>query len=328
MAARGFFSWDRGACSKRTDADLLLETLVSKANDTIQNSLAEDDSWSAATQANVRTEAQTALWRGDRSEPAGGLALRFRIDVSQTGVTFPYYIPVPYSAEVHADVTAGYRWIARDGVLGVEPLRTKVTDNYGDTAVLIGINGPSSHADGKLGKGLTQDVPVELSNSARDQQLYEVKDLSRGGAATACVSESDCVDGVSGALSFLKNQLNNASKTVSNFSALISADEAVRLKAVLTNSSEWVCASRNGASAKTCNLLTRAKRVNAYPNGIELVFREGGERPMTREFALEIVARAAVAQGLATSNPMCDAPTHGAAIRMNFVNKVQYATYD
>ena len=106
------------------------------------------------------------------------------------------------------------------------------------------------------------------------------------------------------------------------------ADEAVRLKAVLTNSSEWVCGSRNGASAKTCNLLTRAKRVNAYPNGIELVFREGGERPMTREFALEIVARAAVAQGLATSNPMCDAPTHGAAIRMNFVNKVQYATYD
>jgi hypothetical protein len=98
--------------------------------------------------------------------------------------------------------------------------------------------------------------------------------------------------------------------------------------AVLGSSSEWVCEARSSAAPKTCKLLTRAKRVNAYPDGVELVFREGGERPMTREFALEIVARAAVAQGLAESNPMCDAPTHGAKLRMNFVNQVQHATYD
>ncbi len=49
---------------------------------------------------------------------------------------------------------------------------------------------------------------------------------------------------------------------------------------------------------------------------------------MTREFALEVLARYAAAMKPAETNAMCDAPTHGAKLQMNFVNKVRYATYD
>ena len=323
VVTRGYFSWDRGACSKRSTLDELLRKLVSKANERVRGQLDAKDTWSAATQANVLAEAQSAVWRGDRGEPIGGLAMRLRIDLSQTGVAFPAYIPTPYSAEVRADVTAGYRWVVKDGVLGVEPLRHKVTDSYGDTAVWFGINGPSERAHTDLIGGLLTDVPEGIRDEARAEQLVEV--VSESEQATSCESEIDCTDRTSYARSFVRRRLSLAS---ADTPALLSDAERQNLQSLFEQRSEWVCTQRANRASKTCNVLLRAKRVNAYPDGVELVFREGGERPMTREFALEIIARHAVRAKQLSENPMCDAPVHGEKLRMNFVNQVQHATYD
>jgi hypothetical protein len=288
-----------------------------------------------AVQANVRAEAQSAIWRGDRDDPQGGLALRLRLDVSQSGVRFEdifgssppsgVVIPVPYSAEVRADVTAGYRWVVKDGVLGVEPLRTKVTDNYGDTAVFIGVNGPVPREDGSLIDALNNDVPKELWSSAREQQLTEIPDILRE-EPVSCDSADDCA--VGDAARALKTVLSWAADPEVLPTTLLSDSESRALKSAISSPTEWDCIVRAGAKTKTCNILARAKRVNAYPNGVELVFREGTERPITREFALESVAKTLVALGYSSRNSMCDAPTPGAKLQMNFVNKVQLATYD
>lgn len=337
IVTRGYFSWDRGACSKRSNANDLLQQIVSGAKDAMLANLDEADPWSAATQANVLAEAQTSMWRGDRGEPLGGLAMRLRIDVRQTGTrqvypaeeigapwwVTPVPVPVPYSAETRADVTAGYRWVVKDGVLGVEALRSKVTDEYGDTAVFIGINGPSSHQDGALTRALMTELPQKLSASAYAEQLVEV--VSESEQATSCESEIDCTDRTSYARSFVRRRLSLAS---ADTPALLSDAERQNLQSLFEQRSEWVCTKRAKRDTKTCNVLLRAKRVNAYPDGVELVFREGGERPMTREFALEIIARHAVRTKVLETNPMCDAPVHGEKLRMNFVNQVQHATYD
>jgi hypothetical protein len=250
--------------------------------------------------------------------------MRLRIDLSQTGVAFPAYIPTPYSAEVRADVTAGYRWVVKDGVLGVEPLRHKVTDSYGDTAVWFGINGPSERAHTDLIGGLLTDVPEGIRDEARAEQLVEVVDAGND-EATSCESEDDCTVAGTRALSFVRTQLNIAKEATP---PLLSGAELQNLKSLFERRSEWVCTQRANRASKTCNVLLRAKRVNAYPDGVELVFREGGERPMTREFALETIARNAVRTKVLETNPMCDAPVHGEKLRMNFVNQVQHATYD
>ena len=337
VVTRGYFSWDRGACSKRSDASEFVDSLVDGARDAMLAELDAGNPVLAALQANVRAEAQSAIWRGDRSDPQGGLAVRLRIDVSQTGVElvdpveaatgielpwwWPRLTPAPYSAEVRADVTAGYRWVVKDGVLGLETMHTKVTDEYGDTALLVGINGPPQHKDGKLIEALETDLPRKVAELAKEKLLYEVATV--GGVVTECQTAADCVDGSSQALGFLKQNLNRAQEW-----SLVSETEAIALKSVVSQPSEWVCANHSGRTEKTCHMLPRAKRVNAYPNGVELVFREGGERPMTREFAIEAIARYAVAARLKDSNPMCDAPSHGAKLQMDFVNKARHATYD
>jgi hypothetical protein len=109
---------------------------------------------------------------------------------------------------------------------------------------------------------------------------------------------------------------------------LITDEESTALRATLTDPREWVCAEHRGRPAKTCHFLLRAKRVNAYPDGVELVFREGGERELTREFAVETLDRYASRLQRGRAPAMCDSPAHGAKLRMAFANKVQLGTYD
>jgi hypothetical protein len=168
------------------------------------------------------------------------------------------------------------------------------------------------------------ELPQKLSASAYAEQLFEVVDPLTN-EATSCESEDDCTVAGTRAISFVRRQLNIASRETP---PLLSEAELQSLKSLFERRSEWVCTRRAKRDTKTCNVLLRARRVNAYPDGVELVFREGGERPMTREFALETIARHAVRMKVLETNPMCDAPVHGEKLRMNFVNQVQHATYD
>lgn len=78
--------------------------------------------------------------------------------------------------------------------------------------------------------------------------------------------------------------------------------------------------------ARSSQVQVRAKRLNVYPDAVELVFREGGESPLDRERVMELVARAgALLTG--GSSAMCDAPTPGKMLSMEFQRQERERAY-
>ena len=64
-------------------------------------------------------------------------------------------------------------------------------------------------------------------------------------------------------------------------------DALIRL---VNDDRNWECADDpdEPEQSKAWRFLLRAKRINVYPDRVELVFRDHGERPMTPAFAIEV----------------------------------------
>lgn len=193
-----------------------------------------------------------------------------------------------------------------DGVLGVHLLSTSILSAYDDTDIYLFFDHDKPVYQDLI-DDLTDDIPTEISEQARAKQLVEITNAA--GEPTPCDSAEACADDHSearGALAgavFLSGELGKIAKNL--------------LVVLLRNPSEWVCEG-------TCKMLLRAQRVNVYPDSVELVFREGGVYPISRETAVELASKLS----LDNPNAMCDASSHGSKLIQSFQRKTKNRVYD
>lgn len=315
VLARAYFSYDRGACSKRMFTSELLQTLVDEATQEMRDEVAEGDPGLAWTESYQYASAQTAIWGLEENQARGGFQLNFKLDISTTGFTFtgpcPFCLPIWFDYDAAASVTGRYEWYVNgEGVVSVRRVggRTHRDFDSGSVYFLFGLDRPLGE---KLEKALVEDVPAGLAERARALQIREIPKLN-GKGPYECSAPSDCAER-GGALTTLD---------VGVLASPIENAEADPIREELKRHDQWICDRACDGCLKTCKMLVRAKRVNVYPDSVELVFREAGGYPAVRESAIELTL------GLAGSrNELCDLPTRGKIAR-GFTSVSQERSYD
>lgn len=312
--ARAYTTHDRGACSKRVDAGEILKKLVDQVTKEMYDQVEEGDPGLASTESDQHAGAQTAVWQDAGTLAAvGGFQLNLALDVGTTGWTWdpPGYINYYASG----NVAGRYQWVlqsgqsekfgAYQGVLGVKLLNTHVLGQYDDGDWWFwGFDKPIA---GDLADALGDEIPAAIVGEGLARQIVEIPGLDE--KPVACTSAAACANpktsSASGALLIAIEAAN-----------LISEDEEDDLKEVVKDPAEWIC-------DKTCKMQLRGQRVNVYPDSVELVFREAGGFPITRESALEMALRK-----LGDEAKMCDSPTRGQKLNRRFQRRTRDRIYD
>jgi len=233
------------------------------------------------------------------------------MDVHTTGVTYSDFCgfdcwPIYVNYDADGNVNGRFRWaIQEDGVLGAEVVSTHTISASDDTD-LYGIFNWSKPIAGDMIDGLKNDVPDDIHEEARSTQLAEIPNLS--GKPVTCDAAADCVSNDAAATLVLAVQASD----------LVTKPQKSALVEIVDDPSEWVCEKNTEVGAKTCRILLRAKRVNVYPDSVELVFREAGGLPISRETVVE----------LAAPEQMCDKPQHREKLIEHFQRKKKDRVYD
>ncbi len=307
VVTEAYYTYDRGACSKRVDTRELLQELVSEATQTMYDKVEDGDPGLAYTESDQTAQAQTGIWQAPESTQArGGLQLNLKLDVHTTGITSRcwYCWPLVINYDANASASARYEWGLSDGILSLSPLRIDLLEDDNDTDIYVLFDYDQPLGD-ELVDALGGSVPDEVHSKAADVQTVEIPDTDE--QPWACESAADCTNPLEGPGAALSLAIA--------FSGL-PPDTRAALKALIQQPDEWLC-------EETCKMRVRAKRVNVYPGAVELVFRDAGAYPITRETAIELALRLT-----GNTSAMCDAPNHGQRLSAGFVHESKTRTYD
>lgn len=310
---RAYYSYDRGGCSQRVPLSDILDALVKTAVAKMKQTVAEGDPDLASVESHQRAYAQSAIWQGSGVTAEGGFQANLSLDVGVTGIVdyecyAGFCLPIYANWDADGNVSGRFKWVLDGGVLGVELLSTRLISASDDADVWLFFDKEKTIWE-DLEQGLKVDVPEAIENEALARQVVEIPDTS--GNAVPCDTVEFCASIDSGA---------RAALALGIFASALSQIQKNLIRQVIEKPSEWI-------REDTCKMLIRGKRVNVYPDSIELVFREGGEYPVVRESAVELAADV-LSKLRGTPHAMCDGPAHGKKLRLPFVRRTHSDVYD
>jgi len=297
---------------------------------------------------------------------AGGFQVDVHADIGATGeveeiacwngICVPIFVFVDRSA--YANVYGRYRWriegTIRDpgvddrGILTVEPLDVTTRSGKDNLAgwfisysPLPSPQGPYRFPNEQLHRKiqweLRETLPGEVKKGAAEEQVREIPTIMRvgrnfvEGVPVPCNTEVDCANapGLVGRTPGSEGSLELAILGLPQVVPELAGNEA-SFRAIINDPSEWRCEATKSDVNKTCRMLVRGKRVNVYPDSVEIVFREAGDWPITRETLIEGLLLLADKYGGTNlrAQRMCDAPEHGKESLRAFVRKAQDTVYD
>lgn len=334
MSVAAVYTYDRGGCSKRVSVNDILGPLTREAVDEMNGEVGEVDHWAVAVASEQRAAAQSAVWHDpETGEARGGFQAVLDLWVSASGVEYdsgcwpigwglcaPWVVAVPYHYRGEGKVRGRYEFTLKDGILGVATLQVTTLHQYNTLDLLFIPNlGWDKPVAGQLEDALEHAIPSKLAEKIAEKQSTSIPDGD--GNPYPCLEPRDCVGAGGSASERIKGALKLARDL-----RWISSDDYTRLSTLMAQPSEWRCEPEEGGSRGVCQVQVRAKRLNVYPDAVELVFREGGESPLDRERVMELVARAgALLTG--GSSAMCDAPTPGKMLSMEFQRQERERAY-
>jgi hypothetical protein len=217
---------------------------------------------------------------------------------------FDYYADLPLSPvvpDIYTTVTARYEYTLVDGILGLR-----------DTRVFQYTTGPSwANPGAKMLDSLTETAPAKFAELARAEQTTKIIKDEKFAWATACdpTGSYQC----EGAASIAGSAVKKGAETLQKLGeeSFSTQDQNKLSDAMMRRVNEdapltdWVCVPDNSENGGHCEFTVPAKRLNVYPDAVELVWFDGKE-VKNPAYALYVMAHFSEKNDPTTGMPIFD----------------------